>query len=338
MKRKQEREADLFRDTSVEQVVELLNGLMLGDGCIQYSGGRSKTNNSNPRLTIVRQLRDEQYNFWIYNQIKNLCNSKPFQYEVLDKRTLKIYKSSRIYSKSLTFFKEIFNYWYPDGKKRIPRNIEFTPLTLLVWFLDDGSVITANNKKGNVCKLTIKISTHGFIKEDVEFLANKLSCFFETLFRIQYDDGNHYIVGSGDAACRYIQYINDIFPDCMLRKKTWANIDFDTIKINGSSIIKKHILNYSISTFALQNDTFTTNDIVSTYNWNNSDWICPTTIIRYLTMMCKNDVLSRHFESGFGIGRKALYTTQDKRKLEKTKNEAKNYLDGYNISPFTYCF
>jgi hypothetical protein len=51
--------------------------------------------------------------------------------------------------------------------KIVPKNLELTPLTLLIWFLDDGTV-RKNARQ-------IKLHTDGFYKQDVEFLISKLS-------------------------------------------------------------------------------------------------------------------------------------------------------------------
>jgi len=61
--------------------------------------------------------------------------------------------------------------WYPnDEMKRIPEDLSLNPSRCLYWYLEDGCLTRAKNKK----MLGIVLSTHGFSPEDVKVLYRKL--------------------------------------------------------------------------------------------------------------------------------------------------------------------
>lgn len=188
---------------------EILEGLMLGDGCIQYSSKESR----NPRLVIIRSVLDEDYMIWQYHKLQTLFASGIKYNSRFDKRTEKIYHSVQLQSKAIPKLKIIRNRWYPNNKKSIPLDLKLTPLICLVWFCDDGSIIHRSKKATE-----LKLSTHGFSIEENLFLINLLNNELKEKFRICKDESNFYISGSTKAALAFIKYIDNIFPECMSRK------------------------------------------------------------------------------------------------------------------------
>jgi len=62
-------------------------------------------------------------------------------------------------------------WYYGEGeKKKVPRDLVLTPLTLKVWYYGDGSIVRV--KSSNSC--TLRLSTDGFDVDDVEFLVDIL--------------------------------------------------------------------------------------------------------------------------------------------------------------------
>ena len=306
---------------------QILTGLMLGDGCIQYSHG--ETGKSNPRLTIVRSINDKGYMYWFYDKANNLCNSKPFEYKVFDKRTNKTYKSIRLYSKSLESLKALRENWYPNGIKIVPKDLELTPLVLLVWFCDDGSFIL--RKKS--CE--IKLSTHGFSKEDVVFLSELLSQKFKSHFRVQMDNNNYYIAGSGKSAVAFIKEIDPIFPQCMNRKKKWNSLLLNK-KFESSRVEKHNRFNYQISKSIINNNhnSFTSMDLANQYNWFRSNGKPSASINNYLNYFEDNKLLSKiEYALGKNAGRKFIFSVTDLGKYQflNILNDSKRYLDGYGL-------
>jgi 16S rRNA G966 N2-methylase RsmD len=61
--------------------------------------------------------------------------------------------------------------WYKNKVKRIPKDIKITPLMLKLWYYGDGSIVTKRGKS-NTC--VVRLSTDGFLNEDIDFLVEQL--------------------------------------------------------------------------------------------------------------------------------------------------------------------
>ena len=211
---------------SIEQE-EFLNGLMLGDGCVQYSD-KIRKEKANPRLCLIRQGKDIEYLYWQYSLFKDFHLTAPRLYNYYDERTCKTYTRGSLNARSGSVFKKIHEKWYLGNKKIVPKDLKLTPLTLLIWFLDDGCICFANEKK-----LYVKFSTDGFTKEEVEFLVALLNSYFSTIvnvtgkkFHLNYNGSYPIIKASTILAIEIIKIIDPIFPECMQRKRTWLNSEF----------------------------------------------------------------------------------------------------------------
>jgi hypothetical protein len=200
--------------------IEFLTGLLLGDGCIQYGSIRAK----NPRLVVNRKLDDIDYLVWQFEIFKDFYKTNgPTKSDIYDKRTNKIYHHAILQSKSSSIFKLYREKWYsePNKIKIIPKDLILTPLTLLIWFLDDGCVVNSS-KNG----LIFQLSTDGFLKEDVEFLAILLSSFINERVNICRNKEKFFLRGYTPSTLSLISIIDDILPECMSRKRTWKEYDF----------------------------------------------------------------------------------------------------------------
>lgn len=198
--------------------LEVLDGLMLGDGALyRYKPGY------NPHLCIARKITDKNYLIDNYSYFKNFCNREPFDFSVFDKRTNKTYYSCKFITQHRQEFVSSYERWYPLGEKIVPRDLVLTPLMCAIWFCDDGCVTV--NKKCNTIRL--KLSTHGFSKEDVEFLIEKLTEITNEYYSICEDDGNFFIYGSDKATKKFIKFIENDIPISMSRKNKWSKIDFN---------------------------------------------------------------------------------------------------------------
>ena len=109
-----------------------LIGSLLGDG---YLSG-SLRDRINYRLEINHSVKQREYVLWKYEIFSEWILSLP-KYRSKT-RSLRLRTISH---PELTFFHELF---YSDGRKIIPNNIGAIlrdPLTLAVWFMDDGTRI-----------------------------------------------------------------------------------------------------------------------------------------------------------------------------------------------------
>lgn len=198
---------------------EFITGLMLGDGSIIYS---DKNRSKNPRLSVTRQIKDYSYLDYQYNLLKEFYSTGIKYSKVFDKRNNKYWERYYLQSKSLPIFKEYRDIWYnSEGKKIVPKNLEFTPNILSTWLNDDGCIVNYGTT------LTLQFSTQGFFKEDVELLRDLLSKYIGENIRVN-KHGKYFILrGSTVAAIKFIKIIEPIMLDCMSRKKTWQNFKFE---------------------------------------------------------------------------------------------------------------
>lgn len=200
---------------------EFINGLLLGDASIVYA---VKDKSLYPRLTLSRKEEDKDYLFWQFEIFKEFYGSEPKLKRCFDKRSKKEYNQYHLQTKSGNIFTEYYNKWYPNKIKIVPKDLKISPLMLLVWFLDDGS-ITNSSKNG----LSLKLATDGFVENDVIFLANLLNDYFCDKFFIYKNDSNFIIKASTLPTIKFIKEIDTILPLCMERKRTWKNFDFDYV-------------------------------------------------------------------------------------------------------------
>lgn len=306
--------------------IEVINGMMLGDGCIQFSGKYSK----NPRLTIGRKLTDKDYLLWQYSFVKNLCKSEIKEVFYFDNRTNKTYERAQLQSKSLACLLPIREKWYPNNYKIIPKDLILTPLTLLIWFCDDGSFIY-----NNISNIELKLSTHGFSKQDVLFLIDLLSKRYSAYFSECIDKHHSFIKTSSHGAQAFISEIKNIFPNCMARKSDlWANIDFNKITRDGQ-VFNKIRWDYLISSFILENKTsiIRAKDIAYDYDLFEKDCKPLREITRQLKRYVDDGFLSaKKINHGRGVYYEFFILNRDR--IKSIYDFSKNEINKYNISYF----
>lgn len=191
-----------------ENQQELITGLMLGDGHLSAPSKYSK----NSRLIINRSFLDQDYAFWIYDQIKNICVSPPKKYQ--NKRNGKITIGIRTSTMCLLSLSKLRQFWYPRKIKKIPQDLKLTAFILFIWFCDDGHFRV---KGKNECCLTL--STHGFSKKEVNYLIKLLNNKFGGGFRITLDRCKYYIIeASTKPALKFVKEIDHYFNNIMIRK------------------------------------------------------------------------------------------------------------------------
>jgi len=145
---------------------DVIIGSILGDACLD-----ANVYGKNYRLQVIQSQKQKAYIDWKFKIFQNWCISEPkFQ-----SRT-KSWRFRTVSHPSLTEYRRLF---YPEGKKRIPSDIDRilkSPLSLAVWFMDDGtkgprngltlnsqSFTRADNLKLSVClerNFGLKTSLH----------------------------------------------------------------------------------------------------------------------------------------------------------------------------------
>jgi hypothetical protein len=114
----------------------LVIGTVLGDG--HLSANWSKTNY---RLDVRHSVRQNSYVEWKYNILRPFVLMPIRNYE----RT----KSVWFRTISHSYLSDVYEFFYKDGIKGIQSNISqllSDPLTIAVWFMDDGNAVIRGNK------------------------------------------------------------------------------------------------------------------------------------------------------------------------------------------------
>jgi hypothetical protein len=124
-----------------ERQKAIIEGCLLGDGTM-----RCKTN---ALLEVNHSIKQRDYVEWKYNELKSLVSTQPRKRFGNGGRV-----AYRFTTRSLPVLTEIYRKFYVMGKKTIPDNLAIQPLSLAVWFMDDGCksyrAIYLNTQKFNV--------------------------------------------------------------------------------------------------------------------------------------------------------------------------------------------
>lgn len=146
-----------------------LIGTLLGDGYIRQVKGRR-----NAFLEINHSITQKEYVEWKYEILKNLTRNGPKSRKGNGNRI-----AYRFFTKQHPEFTKIMNLFYKDKKKCIP-DLVLDPMSLAVWFMDDGSRCSKNNvylntqqfSKDNqykLLKILEKIGLSGTLNKDKEY-------------------------------------------------------------------------------------------------------------------------------------------------------------------------
>jgi len=144
-----------------EEQREILIGLILGDGHLETQN-RGRTY----RLKIEQSIQHEKYVNWLYKNFKEWVLTPPRRKINYDKRFSKSTVSLYFNTISHASFRFYAQQFYKNRKKVVPKQIcrWLTPLSLAVWFMDDGSV-KSNRHRSKI------INTQSFTKKEVGLLS-----------------------------------------------------------------------------------------------------------------------------------------------------------------------
>lgn len=147
--------------------IEILNGSLLGDGCI------IKPKIGNCRFVKEQKDANREYLYWHYNEllpyskkVESISRLKPI---IFPQGTILLpgsHKQAAFRTCNHPRLTLLRNIWYPNGIKEVPSDIVLTPLTLAIWFCDDGCN-SAKQRNARFC-------TQGFKIKDCEMLSQKL--------------------------------------------------------------------------------------------------------------------------------------------------------------------
>lgn len=143
---------------------EVLVGSLLGDGHLS-----ANAYGKNYRFQVVHMKEHKGYVDWKYEIFKNWCISKPKFQEINNS-----WRFRTISHPTLTEFHKLF---YRGTKKILPYELDKileSPITLAIWFMDDGSV--GPGHRG------LTLNTQNFTREENERLMNYFADSFK--FRV----------------------------------------------------------------------------------------------------------------------------------------------------------
>ena len=174
---------------------EILIGTILGDGHLEklYTPELS-------RLKIEHSYKQKDYVHWLYEELRNWVRTEP---KVKIKKVWgKIHTNYGFCTYGHRLLGNFQKEFYLNRKKTIPNNLlqDITPLSLAVWFMDDGSV-KSNKHKG------IFLNTQSFTDNDVKKLKNILQEKFGISSTTREAPGGQQIYLGGKSGEKFIEII-----------------------------------------------------------------------------------------------------------------------------------
>lgn len=163
-----------------EKLHEIIVGSLLGDGYItpyKRTSTKSKARNRNSSLIIKHGEKQKEYCLYKKELIEKHIGC---YFREMEKKDIRFknpeYKQYTVETTQNLIFNNYRDLWYKD-KKIIPfENFKLTPLTLAIWFMDDG----CNGLSGYL------LCTNSFTFDEVNYLRKELlNLKIETNLRIQ---------------------------------------------------------------------------------------------------------------------------------------------------------
>lgn len=123
---------------------DLILGSLLGDGSIKIH-----PKYKNARFSFRHSTKQKEYFFWKVEQLKEISGEK-FWWK--QKSGFTDSEVLRYQSIALPTLSALYQLTHPNGKFKISRKWlnQLSPLSLAIWWLDDGSII-GNGRRGVIC-------------------------------------------------------------------------------------------------------------------------------------------------------------------------------------------
>ena len=170
---------------------------MLGDGHLE-----TQNNGKTYRLKVEHSIKQKEYVDWFYQEFKEWILTKPKKKRKIRNGKLSYnYWVNTLSSGSFRFYAHQF---YEGKKKIIPKLIHrwLTPLSLAVWFMDDGS-IKSKHHRARI------INTQGFEKREVLRLIKVLDEKFDLKCKLRKQKEGYQIMILAESADRFAGIVKD---------------------------------------------------------------------------------------------------------------------------------
>lgn len=140
-----------------ERKKQLLEGMLLGDGHLERQGGALTAG-----LKIEHSVRQAAYVAWKHMEWRDWVRTPPR--ERLRRNGLGTVSTNVGFcTLSHVEFERFRTKYYRDHRKVVPEDLALTPLSLAVWFMDDGS------RKSSQCR-GLYLNTQSFTAAEVDLL------------------------------------------------------------------------------------------------------------------------------------------------------------------------
>lgn len=146
-----------------EKQLSLIIGSVLGDGYI-----RIMPNRSDAFLEINHSYKAKDYVDFKYNVLKNICSGKPTQ-RFTDQDKVK--SAYRFFTNQHSEITEIYNAFYKNKRKVIPKDLKLNPIILAIWYMDDGSKTQSTKNTNNI---NVYLNSQNFSLNDQKYLLHLL--------------------------------------------------------------------------------------------------------------------------------------------------------------------
>lgn len=113
--------------TKIER--SIIIGSLLGDGYMRIMPGRSDA-----FLEINHSIKAKDYVDYKYKALLRLCESAPKERNTNEGRV-----AYRFFTKQVKEMTELYDLFYRDKRKVIPNDLKLEPLSIAIWYMDDGS-------------------------------------------------------------------------------------------------------------------------------------------------------------------------------------------------------
>lgn len=149
--------------------LDILTGLMLGDGYIGYPNKGSKK----PRVEIERTISEYDYHEWTKEHLGLTWKAEQ------DRRKANGYHGIKIKSSCDEQLIDIHKVWYPEGKRIVPKDWireHFNDVSMAVWFMDDGNTTFRESRSWspNAKSYDLTISSQNFTIDEMEWFSEFL--------------------------------------------------------------------------------------------------------------------------------------------------------------------
>lgn len=191
-----------------KQQRQIIVGVLLGDGHLEtLNDGRTY------KLRIEHSLKQRDYVDWLYQQFKDWVLTPPHSKEkTVNGKQYTNYYFNTVSHGAFRFYGQQFYRKQPDKRidtpndhrvKVVPKMIQrwLTPLTLAIWFMDDGS----SKSKQHRARI---LNTQGFSTAEIKRLATALERKFALTAKLRKQKEGYQIMIGGESYPQLYQLIS----------------------------------------------------------------------------------------------------------------------------------